>query len=455
MSSRFDRDWLNKIPKGLTDGARSLSPRTLLAAILVGLITGCLGAGFKSAVRNVIDWRSQLAEILASIPVIAWLIPALLSGVMVALSFFLMKRFAPDASGSGIPQIEGHLEGKLPLIWQRVLPVKLVGGFLSLGAGLLAGFEGPTIQMGGSIGQMVGGWFKASREHQRILIAVGAGAGLATAFNAPLAGVALIGEEMRPRFRNQTLAYHALLFGCVMATILLRIVRGQSAIISLTQFKRVPLDSLWMFIVLGIFFGVMGYSFNLALFKTLNWFDRLPPVATKWKGFILGAAIGILSLIPLPLTDGGDNAVLWAFNSQSHSGTLTLVFCGRFLLTLICYGSGAIGGIFAPMLGIASVASVAIARHFHLLFPTQIPEPAVMAIAGMGALVAATVRAPLTAILLTIEMTDNYFVILPLLVTCLVASVTAEALGGRPIYTVLLERTLQKQKALATTGQID
>lgn len=101
------------------------------------------------------------------------------------------------------------------------------------------------------------------------------------------------------------------------------------------------------------------------------------------------------------------------------------------------------------MLALASVSSVMIARHFHQLFPAQIPEPAVMAIAGMGALVAATVRAPLTAILLTIEMTDNYFVILPLLVTCLVASILAEALGGQPIYTVLLERTLAKQALAA------
>ncbi len=455
MPSNRSRAWLSRIPQGISVGAHALHPRTLVAAILVGIITGCLGAGFKSAVDIALGWRSDVAKQLASIPVIAWLGPALISGVMVALSFYLMKRFAPDTSGSGIPQIEGHLEGKLPLVWQRVLPIKLFGGFLSLGAGLLAGFEGPTIQMGGSIGQMVGDWSKADRENQRVLIAVGAGAGLATAFNAPLAGVVLIGEEMHPRFRNSTLGYHALLFGCVMATLMLRVIRGQSAIISLTEFRRVPLDSLWMFILLGIFFGLMGYLFNFAMFKILDWFDRLPPIEAHWKGLILGGLIGVLALIPLPLTEGGDNAVLWAFNSQSPLGTLVLVCVARFVLTLICYGSGAIGGIFAPMLGIASVASVAIARHFHLWFPTLIPEPAVMAIAGMGALVAATVRAPLTAILLTIEMTDNYFVILPLLLTCLVASVVAEALGGKPIYSVLLERTLQKEKALDTTKNVN
>ncbi|WLT37099.1 hypothetical protein NON20_13850 [Synechocystis sp. B12] len=117
MAADFEtsnRRWLDKLPRNLTDSARSLHPRTLVAAIVVGLITGALGAGFKSAVNNMLQWRSQLAQILAPIPPLAWLVTALISGGMVALSFWLMKRFAPDTSGSGIPQIEGHLEGKLP-----------------------------------------------------------------------------------------------------------------------------------------------------------------------------------------------------------------------------------------------------------------------------------------------------------------------------------------------------
>ncbi|MFM1841911.1 MAG: hypothetical protein RLZZ490_647 [Cyanobacteriota bacterium] len=449
MIPNLDRDWLSALPQQFGLRSRPLNLRILGAALIVGLITGLVASSFQAVVNALLHWRSQLAGFVAPFPVLAWLIPALISGGMVALSFYLMVRFAPDTSGSGIPQIEGHLEGRLPLQWQRVLPIKFLGGMLSLGAGLLAGFEGPTIQMGGSIGQMVSQWTKVNQENKRVLIAVGAGAGLAAAFNAPLAGLVLIGEEMRPRFRQQTLGYHALLCGCVIATLILRIIHGQKAVVGLTQFKHVPLGSLWMFIPLGVFFGVMGYGFNYCLFRVLEWVDQLPAIAVPWKGWMLGGMIGALSLVDLPLTDGGDKAILWAFNSQAPSYLLSAVFLGRFALTLLCYGSGAIGGIFAPMLALASVSSVMIARHFHQVFPALIPEPAVMAIAGMGALVAATVRAPLTAILLTIEMTDNYFVILPLLVTCLVASVVAEALGGKPIYTVLLERTLAKQGVAA------
>ncbi|MEB3228167.1 MAG: H(+)/Cl(-) exchange transporter ClcA [Synechocystis sp.] len=449
MIPNLDRDWLAALPQQFGLRSRPLNLRILGAALLVGLITGFVASGFKSIVHTLLQWRSLLADFVAPLPLLSWLLPAGVSGAMVALSFYLMRRFAPDTSGSGIPQIEGHLEGHLPMRWQQVLPIKFLGGILSLGAGLLAGFEGPTIQIGGSIGQMVSQWTRVSQENKRVLIAVGAGAGLAAAFNAPLAGLVLIGEEMRPRFREQTLGYHSLLVGCVMATLILRMIHGQASVMSLTQFDRVPLQSLWMFLLLGIFFGVMGYGFNYCLFRVLDWVDRLPAIAVPWKGWCLGGMVGVLSLVNLPLTDGGDNAIIWAFNSQAPSYLLSAVFIGRFGLTLLCYGSGAIGGIFAPMLALASVSSVMIARHFHQLFPAQIPEPAVMAIASMGALVAATVRAPLTAILLTIEMTDNYFVILPLLVTCLVASIVAEALGGQPIYTVLLERTLAKQALAA------
>ena len=176
MIPNLDRNWLAALPQQFGLRSHPLSLQILGAALVVGLITGIIASGFKSIVNALLSWRSQLAEFVAPLPVLSWLIPALISGGMVALSFYLMRRFAPDTSGSGIPQIEGHLEGRLPMRWQRVLPIKFLGGILSLGAGLLAGFEGPTIQIGGSIGQMVIHWTKTSRENKRILIAVGAGA---------------------------------------------------------------------------------------------------------------------------------------------------------------------------------------------------------------------------------------------------------------------------------------
>jgi CIC family chloride channel protein len=131
-------------------------------------------------------------------------------------------------------------------------------------------------------------------------------------------------------------------------------------------------------------------------------------------------------------------------NSEAPGAVLLLVFLGRFLLTMICYGSGEIGGIFAPMLALATLFSLGLAQVCDGWFPGQLPQPGVFAVAGMGGLVAATVRAPLTAVMLVMELTDNFLVALPILLTCICAAITAHFLGGEPVYSVLLKRILDK-----------
>jgi CIC family chloride channel protein len=434
--------------------ARQKLNAVLLWAVLVGILIGLAGSLFRIGVQHLIQQRTYLAQLLSNIPLINWLIPSLVAGLMVYVSFGLMRRFAPETGGSGIPQIEGVLDNLLPLDWWRVLPVKFFGGTLSLGASMVAGYEGPTIQMGGSIGRMIASWVSASQEQTRILIAAGAGAGLAAAFNAPLAGILFVTEEVRPKFESSILSYRAITVAVLSATIVVRGIFGQGAFLKMTRFERVPLESLWMFVILGIGLGVVGYFFNFFLFRTSNWFGHLQGIPYQLLGLWVGAVIGLLAWFNPTLVGSGDDAVLWALNSNI-SGRLLLLFClARFALTMFCYGSGAIGGIFAPMLAIATTFSLGVARELYDWFPAQLPEPTVFGVVGMGALVAATVRAPLTAILLTLELTDNYLVILPLLMTCIVASMTAHLLGGEPIYSVLLKRTLEKRQHLASTDSV-
>jgi CIC family chloride channel protein len=443
-----------QVPQGLQTVTQTLDVAVLGWAAMVGMITGLIGTFFQIWVHQILNQRELLARSLSDRPWLYWTIPCLISAGMVTLSFWLMRKFSPDTGGSGIPQIEGRLEGIMLFNWQRVLPIKFFGGLLSLGAGMVGGFEGPTIQIGGSIGLMVGQWFRANQEQVRVLIASGAAAGLTAAFNAPLAGIVFITEEVKPTFLNWDVAYRAIAIACTFATIVERSLRGQGSVISLTKYVRVPLETLWIFVLLGIFFGILGYLFNHYLFRALDWFSGLPSFPYRATGLWVGGTIGLLSLVSIPITGTGEAAIMWAFNNEIPSVILILVFILRFFLTLFCYGSGAIGGIFAPMLAIATIASLGFAKEIHHFFPSQVPEPGVMALAGMGALVSATVRAPLTSILLTIEMTDNYFVILPLLITCLVSSMVAQVLGGQPIYTVLLQRIIAKQAKLKPTVEI-
>ncbi len=426
----------------------------LIWAGLVGILIGLVGATFRMAVQHLIIQRSLFSQILSRYSVINWLIPSLIAGLLVFVSFGLMRRLAPDTSGSGIPQIEGALDNLLPLNWQRVLCIKFFGGILSMGAGMVAGYEGPTIQMGGSIGKMVSSVVNASSEQTRTLIAAGAGAGLATAFNAPLAGILFVTEEVRPKFESWIVSFRSIMIACVTATIVVRVIFGQGAFLKIAHYEPVPLDSLWMFVVLGIGLGVIGYLFNLSLFHTLDMFGKLRGLPYKLLGLFIGSIIGFLAWLYPPFVGGGDNAVIWALGNEISGYWLLFVCFTRFVLTMSCYGSGAIGGIFAPMLAIATLFSLGVAKALHDWFPAQLPEPGVFAIAGMGALVAATVRAPLTAIFLTMELTDNYFVVLPLLITCLVASMTAHALGSEPIYSVLLKRALEKVQHFPRTDSV-
>lgn len=185
MNFRSRSHWIQGLTEQAQIANQLLEPKVLLWGVLVGSLTGLMGTIFQQAAHYIVAQRELLARSLQNYPLLYWTIPCLITVCMVSLSFELMRRFAPDASGSGIPQIEGRLAGILPSNWQRVLPVKFFGGILSLGSGMVAGFEGPTIQIGGSIGQMLGSWFRANPEQIRILIAAGAASGLTAAFNAP------------------------------------------------------------------------------------------------------------------------------------------------------------------------------------------------------------------------------------------------------------------------------
>ncbi len=427
------------------EAEKKLELGLLFRALLVGIFSGLVGTFFQIAVHQVNQERENLIELVKDFPILNWLVPTVLSAVMVYLAFLLMRQFAPETGGSGIPQIEGFLEELLPLRWLRVLLIKFFGGLLALGSGMVLGREGPTVQMGGSIGKAVSSYFRASSEQSKTLVAAGAGAGLASAFNAPIAGILFVMEEMRPQFKDRIGSYRSVILASLMAIIVMRTFFGQGAVMKITEFDAPPLSSLWFFAILGICLGAIGYLFNFFLVRTLNWFSRRQGWSYSLTGLYVGAAIGFLGWLYPPLTGGGDETIFWAFKDEATGYVLFFIFFLRFGLTMISFGSGAPGGIFAPMLALATTFSMASAHQFlaGFQFSSQPIELDAFAVSGMGALVAATVRAPLTAVVLTVEMTHNFPLVPSLLVTCLAATITAHALGGEPIYTVLLKRTLR------------
>ena len=423
----------------------------LLMAAVVGTLAGLVGVAFEKSVNWVQNVRIGALVEVADHWFLVWPLAFILSALLAMVGYFLVRRFAPEAGGSGIPEIEGALEELRPVRWWRVLPVKFIGGMGTLGAGMVLGREGPMVQLGGNLGRMVVDVFRMrSPEARHTLLATGAAAGLSAAFNAPLAGILFIIEEMRPQFRYNLISIKAVFTGVIMATIVFRIFNGDKAVIEVGKLSNAPVNTLWLYLILGMIFGCVGPLFNTLVLRTQDMFQRIHGGnIKKWVliGGLIGGSCGVLGLIQPAASGGGFNLIPIAAAGNFSVGLLLFIFIARVITTLLCFSSGAPGGIFAPMLALGTLLGTAFGMAATPLFPAYHLDAGTFAIAGMGALLAASVRAPLTGIVLVLEMTHNYQLILPMIITCLGATLLAQFLGGKPLYSTILQRTLAKQKA--------
>ena len=436
---------LNKVLSKLSTTEKG-SSIVLLWALIVGSLTGCVGALFQIALAQIATAKDMFFKFLEVTPGLPLIGSIVLSGVMVFIAFLLVRKLAPETGGSGVQEIEGGLEGIRPLRWRRVIPIKFFGGLLSLGSGMVMGREGPTIQIGGNIGKMIADIFKVSKIDAHALVAAGAGGGLSAAFNAPLAGILFVMEEMRPEFKYNFLTVQAVIIASASADIVLRLMVGQELAIPMNMLSTPPLSSLFLFLIFGGVFGLFGYVFNRLLVWTLNFFSNLTGWSFTLTGLIVGGLIGALVWLFPDAVGGGYSVIPKALSGSIPVMIMLLLFAVRFGTTMVSYGSGTIGGIFAPMLALGTLFGMWFGHFAHFLLPDLVVQPEVFAVAGMAALFCATVRAPLTGIALTIEMTGNYLMILPLILTCFTATIVAQGLGGQPIYTVLLKRTIDMAK---------
>ncbi|MFT6986303.1 MAG: CIC family chloride channel protein [Psychromonas sp.] len=425
---------------------RKSSALLMWLSVIIGTLAGGAAALFDQGIIWISEMRLLLIATYSDSEIPLWLVAIPISSAMAGLAFYITHRFAPEAGGSGIPEIEGAMEGMRPVRWKRVLPVKFVGGLLALGSGMALGREGPSVQLGANIGRMISDVFKVDKLDAQALLAAGAAGGLAAAFNAPLAGIMFVIEEMRSQFNYSLSSTKSVFLSAVMATIVMRLLSGQQAVVEVTHYSHPDLMSLWLYLLLGFCFGVIGILFNKMVLATLDMYLFIHK-NQRWRfvaiGLFLGAGFGALSVLAPELAFSGLDLIPEVSGGHFLAGTLMVIFLFRVLTSLLSFSSGAPGGVFAPTLALGTLFGMLFGLAAHALFPEIVTEAGTFAIAGMGGLFAATVRAPITGILLVIEMTSNYEMILPLIVTCLGATMVAQSLGGRPIYTQLLERTMR------------
>ncbi|RMX18730.1 H(+)/Cl(-) exchange transporter ClcA [Legionella jordanis] len=417
-------------------------------SILLGVLTGIVGSFFQLSTV----WGLHLiGKILASAQAVGIspsLLSILISMSLIFLSWYLVKGFAPEASGSGVQEIEGTLLHKRPIFWRRLLPVKFLGGVMAISARLVVGREGPTIQMGGNLGEMLGEWFGLSTRRCDALIAAGAAAGLASAFNAPLAGVLFVMEEMKDKFNLSFTNFKTVAISCVMATITLHLIIGPQAAIPMAIFTLPSLHSLWAFFVFGLLMGFVGLLFNKVLMATLSLTDKLTTRMRIVYVLLLGAIIGYLAQNYPEAVGGGYDIIERSLTMSPAFSFLLIWIVVRFLTTMLSYSTSVPGGIFAPMLALGTLCGLAFAYIAQGLINDTSIYSGMFAVAGMGALFSAAVRAPITGIILVVEMTQNYSLILPLMVSCLTSTTVVQIAGNEPIYTQLLHRTLRREQQI-------
>ena len=413
-------------------------------AALVGLLMGLVAVLFRRTLEMADALRNNLIGYAHLHPTWGFLLPMAFGAVGAGTGVFLVQRIAPETSGSGIPYLKAVLHRLRAMAWWRVLWVKFIGGVLAIGGGLTLGREGPTVQMGGAIGQMVSEWFKGTPRERQTLIASGAGAGLAAAFNAPLSGVIFVLEEMQRDFTPTV--FTATFVSCVIADVVTRLLTGQLPAFHVSNHPIAPLESLPIFIVLGILAGIMGVVFNRALLGCLRLFSLLGHWPRGAAGALTGAVVGLVGWFMPQVLGGGHQLVEQTLAGQVALGSLFLLFSLRFGLMMFSYGTGAAGGIFAPLLVLGAQMGLMIGLISQHYFPAAAPEPTMFAVVGMAAYFTAIVRAPLTGIVLIVEMTGNYTLMLPLLAACFCAYGVADLLGDRPIYEALLERDLLRSQ---------
>lgn len=424
--------------------------RFSLRLLLEGLAVG-LGAGISISIFRYLLAGSEILR-----PVIyhnlrealadgqwQWLALYILSFIIIAYLLKLIVAREPMCTGSGIPQIKGILQGDMSMRWFSVLWSKIIGGVLAIGAGMSLGREGPSVQIGACVGQGLSQTSRRTRFESRILMTAGAGAGLAAAFNAPLAGVIFGLEEMQ-----KTISPALLLTGItasITAATVTEVVFGMSPVFSMGYLLPLPLNLFDVLVVAGIVIGLLGRLFNIALAYSLNTYSRLGLSGMK-KPLVPLTLAGILGFV-LPEILGGGNLLVDSLVVTDYTiGFLCLLFAGKFLFTMICFGSGVPGGIFLPMLVLGAAGGAVLAKLLVLAGLLPAMYYADIIVFGMAAYFSAVVKSPVTGSILILEMTGSFQHMLALLVVSLTAYVISDLTGGRPVYDELLDRALGKSK---------
>lgn len=441
--------------------------------VVIGLITGALISVFRLVLIGADELRGRMIEFAGSgigTAVLAGVIMLVLAGVISVL-----LGWEPEIAGSGIPQVEAELRGQKDMRWHRVIIGKVIGCALAIGGGLALGREGPSIQLGAMVGKGVSRAGHRLLTEERLLITCGAGAGLAAAFGAPLAGAIFALEELHRNFSAEVLL--STMAASVASDFVAANIFGLTPVFGFEVTHGLPLKYYWAVILLGIVLGFFGILYNRTIAFMQDAFDRvgrgIARIADKLPGnssynltdsklnthgdiaartgkLITAFALAFVLMFVYPEALGSGSHLVGEISRGEYTlGALAVLLVIKFIFSTASFGSGSPGGIFLPLLVLGAVTGGLCSSVLGLAGLDQEYITAFVVIA-MAGYFSAIVRAPVTGVILITEMTGDFTCLLPLVIAALIAYIIPEYFGVEPIYVQLLHRSQRVARGRAT-----
>lgn len=427
--------WLQR-QRGRLFGPALLSEENtiLIAAIFVGLLSGVGSAAFIYSLEAVhhlffVTFASWLGWLGPSAVIILPALGGLLVGPFIA-------RFAPEARGHGVPEVMSAVATRGGRIAGRVAVVKIIASAISIGSGGSAGQEGPMVQIGAATASAAGKRFGVPPHHMRTFVACGAAGGLAAVFNAPIGGAIFALEVITGEL---TPAFGAVILASVSATVVSRSLFGNFPSFVVPRYDLVSNSELVFYLILGVLAGLVSVAFIRTLYAFEHRFDgwefpqRLKPV-------VGGLMLGIIGrFFPQLFGTGSDTIQAATWGTMAPLLLLALIPL-KMIATSVTLASGGSGGVFGPSMYVGAMLGGAFGWAVHTLFPTMTAGSGAYALVGIGGVVGGTALAPLTAIILLFEMTDDYRIILPMMLVTALSVMVTRAFVGESIYTLKLRQ---------------
>ncbi|BBB33340.1 chloride channel protein, CIC family [Thermotomaculum hydrothermale] len=408
----------------------------IILSVIVGVCAGLGAVGVRQLIRFIttlsFSGYENFLEVLHTIPTYRKILAPAIGGLIVGPIIYF---FAKEAKGHGVPEVMLAMLMKDGKIRPRVAFVKAIASAISIGSGGSVGREGPIVQIGASLGSTVGQYFNLDRRDIQTLVACGAAGGIAAAFNAPIAGALFSVEIILGDFGVAALS--PIIISSVISTIVARHFEGNLVAFVVPPYSLNTPFELLPYTFLGIVAGLIAVSFIVTLYYLEDWFEK-SPIPEYVQPMIGGFIVGLIGVYFPYIYGVGYESINGALHNQWPLYILLLMIPMKIIATSITLGSGGSGGVFAPSLFLGAATGGAVGVITHSLFP-QAASAGAYALVGMGAVVAATTQAPITAIIIIFELTQNYMVIAPLMFTCIISTLIATAIKKESIYTLKLK----------------